>query len=1078
MGRQNEFYKKTHPEQFSDSVLVKKGNLSRDMFDYYLESLTSKNLEKTFEEFCRKLAESEVCPNLLPQTGPTGGGDSKVDSETYPVSKEISDRWYFGNTAASERWAFAISAKKDWQSKVKSDVVKIVSVNQQEGRGYTKIIFMSNQYVPDKKRAQVEDELRNLHGLDIRILDRNWILDKVFSSPQNIDMTISVFGFSESFRDEVKMGSQDLKRKQEFEENEQILASQQTKQSELVSLAQRNVILARELEYPLHQLLGLIDRSIRLSAEKGSTIDHANAVRDAAWTVYWWYEDKNHYYRFYKDYEKLVVESQNVHLFIDLITLWINLFSLSLNDNTFSIDEHTQILKDEYSRYTGDPSKPNTAIEAKAAFQLIRFFLGDDPDTIVDDIILILKASSGHLDLDIRPLCRAIQEFPVFENTKRFPEMFERSVDIMSEQKRNIEAAKLLMNRGRKLKDEKPYKALIYFSRTLSKLYSEESKELLSFVVLDMADIFQSIGLYWAARNFYYYDFVLCLNQYFKYGDVSPVLFMSAYSLKNIELRLGHVLNAIVFHRFSLIAEHIYPGEIRSKDDKGDSFDYVLALQLLRTPYETAKRLGEFPAFLDEQGLSFSRAAMKYELGHYDEEMLAELGGSTEAFDDVIGKWKDQPALKQMVNVPWYGSEDSCSLHSRVLGCSIRVNSSAPYNHGEFELAATILATIESFLGSGLPNKLISLHGAIEINLRYDNSTQELVRILHPAETPSSIEVVFRDYDSQNIVHEQELFSDFMSGLLAEVISIMFPIPSELAKIEKMVQNDAAFDRSGVFANSLFFGMEVLGKEAFYYPALVHDYPCLEMTRTQKSPITSASRLETAKPAELSQNVVFDVPLNTDFAKISNTNMYTSSIINIPAWNQAQWKGVMFMAYKGHCVPPVLSFVFGTDYGKAIWEDWRKLMGNHDINNRLGIRIIKGIDRKHPNWYRVAIGPNSFSSDSGEDLFIASLPMRLHTMQPSSDANLKMFESEFGKYQEFFLCPAYMPDRTAEPSVYTELAIKMNRESIIICNASDILENDFLSVCAIIPGDDPIIPKDKENSPIMGILRRKKSDRN
>lgn len=1078
MGRQNEFYKKTHPEQFSDSVLVKKGNLSRDMFDYYLESLTSKNLEKTFEEFCRKLAESEVCPNLLPQTGPTGGGDSKVDSETYPVSKEISDRWYFGNTAASERWAFAISAKKDWQSKVKSDVVKIVSVNQQEGRGYTKIFFMSNQYVPDKKRAQVEDELRNLHGLDIRILDRNWILDKVFSSPQNIDMTISVFGFSESFRDEVKMGSQDLKRKQEFEENEQILASQQTKQSELVSLAQRNVILARELEYPLHQLLGLIDRSIRLSAEKGSTIDHANAVRDAAWTVYWWYEDKNHYYRFYKDYEKLVVESQNVHLFIDLITLWINLFSLSLNDNTFSIDEHTQILKDEYSRYTGDPSKPNTAIEAKAAFQLIRFFLGDDPDTIVDDIILILKASSGHLDLDIRPLCRAIQEFPVFENTKRFPEMFERSVDIMSEQKRNIEAAKLLMNRGRKLKDEKPYKALIYFSRTLSKLYSEESKELLSFVVLDMADIFQSIGLYWAARNFYYYDFVLCLNQYFKYGDVSPVLFMSAYSLKNIELRLGHVLNAIVFHRFSLIAEHIYPGEIRSKDDKGDSFDYVLALQLLRTPYETAKRLGEFPAFLDEQGLSFSRAAMKYELGHYDEEMLAELGGSTEAFDDVIGKWKDQPALKQMVNVPWYGSEDSCSLHSRVLGCSIRVNSSAPYNHGEFELAATILATIESFLGSGLPNKLISLHGAIEINLRYDNSTQELVRILHPAETPSSIEVVFRDYDSQNIVHEQELFSDFMSGLLAEVISIMFPIPSELAKIEKMVQNDAAFDRSGVFANSLFFGMEVLGKEAFYYPALVHDYPCLEMTRTQKSPITSASRLETAKPAELPQNVVFDVPLNTDFAKISNTNMYTSSIINIPAWNQAQWKGVMFMAYKGHCVPPVLSFVFGTDYGKAIWEDWRKLMGNHDINNRLGIRIIKSVDRKHPNWYRVAIGPNSFSSDSGEDLFIASLPMRLHTMQPSSDANLKMFESEFGKYQEFFLCPAYMPDRTAEPSVYTELAIKMNRESIIICNASDILENDFLSVCAIIPGDDPIIPKDKENSPIMGILRRKKSDRN
>ena len=245
------------------------------------------------------------------------------------------------------------------------------------------------------------------------------------------------------------------------------------------------------------------------------------------------------------------------------------------------------------------------------------------------------------------------------------------------------------------------------------------------------------------------------------------------------------------------------------------------------------------------------------------------------------------------------------------------------------------------------------------------------------------------------------------------------------------------------------------------------------MIRTRKSPITSAPRQEAAEPVVLPKNVVFDIPPDADFAKISNANMYTSSIINIPAWNQAQWKGVMFMAYKGYCVPPVLSFIFETGHGKAIWEDWRKLMGDHNINNQLGIRIIKGIDRKHPNWYRVAIGPNSFSSDSGEDLFIASLPVRLHTMQPSSDANLKMFEGELEKYQEFFLCPAYMPDRTAEPSVYMELGIKMKRESIIICNASDILGNDFLSVCAITPDDDPIIPKGKENSPITEIMRRK-----
>jgi hypothetical protein len=131
MERRREAFREMHPEQFSDSEIIQVGKLDRDFFDYYLESLTSKSKEKEFEKFCCNLAEVEICPNLLPQTGPTGGGDSKVDSETYPVAETISETWYIGdgNKAANERWAFAISAKKDWIAKLKSDVQKIVEVN-------------------------------------------------------------------------------------------------------------------------------------------------------------------------------------------------------------------------------------------------------------------------------------------------------------------------------------------------------------------------------------------------------------------------------------------------------------------------------------------------------------------------------------------------------------------------------------------------------------------------------------------------------------------------------------------------------------------------------------------------------------------------------------------------------------------------------------------------------------------------------------------------------------------------------------------------------------------------------------
>lgn len=127
-----DFLKLRRPEKFSDSIIISQAKLDKDFFDYYLDSLTSKSKEKSFELFCKRLAEFEICPNLLPQTGPTGGGDSKVDSETYPVSDNIALTWYgsVGREASSERWAFAFSAKKDWNSKIKSDVINIISTGR------------------------------------------------------------------------------------------------------------------------------------------------------------------------------------------------------------------------------------------------------------------------------------------------------------------------------------------------------------------------------------------------------------------------------------------------------------------------------------------------------------------------------------------------------------------------------------------------------------------------------------------------------------------------------------------------------------------------------------------------------------------------------------------------------------------------------------------------------------------------------------------------------------------------------------------------------------------------------------
>lgn len=1076
MGRQTEAFKKMHPEQFSDSKIIQKGKLDRDFLDFYFETLTSKSLDKAFEDFCRHIAEVEICPNLLPQTGPTGGGDSKVDSETYPVAEAISALWYYGNgnKAATERWAFAISAKKDWKPKVKSDVAKIAKVNQDENRGYTKVFFMSNQYISDKKRADTEDELRKLYNLDVRIIDRTWLLDKALKNTNNVEITIKSFGFSDNFSNEIQVGERDYRRKQEYDQIENKLVSDNLKSSEIVVLSQRSIVLARELEFSKQQVLELIERNNRIAKEHGTIINIADAVYDAAWTVYWWYCDAELYYDYYKEYEKIVLKENNVNLFNNLVTLWINLYSLALENKDIPLDDHIIHLKEKYNQFISDPSKPNTAIEAKASYQLARFFLGDTPNDIVEEMIQIVDDSFGHLDLDLYPLSRAVQEFPVFEEAERYNELFERIVTIMSEQKQKSEAALMLAKRGRSLKTKKPYEALAYFSRSLMSLYNENNKTHLITVVMEMGDIFEKVGLLWAARNFYYYDFCLCLNQYMKFGEVLPGLFMSAYALKYIELRLGHILYATSFDALANISEHLYPEKIKSNDE-ADNFDYILAIQMLRTSYEVEKSLGQLPAYLEGQGLTFSSAAMKYELGYYDESILDALNGSTEAFDDLIGKWKVQPALDQLNYLPWFGIEPSCQMQTNLLGCSIELNTSGSYEHGELEIGATILATIESFFGTGVANELISLTGKIKIELYFDADSKSLIKGKILDEKPNVIAVKFKDYDSKDIITAQSEFSDFLIELIGMVIAIMFPFGSELEKIEKMVKNDAAFDRSQTFSNSVFYGMETLGKNTFCFASIIHDYEELPMQRTKKSEATDIKPLEdTIEP--IVPEIVHHCkpPEDIDFKNVSNAGITTSSIINVPLWNICGWKGVLFMASPSHSFPPILSLAFTKTTCKSIFEDWIKDIGHNDSKNKIGIRIIKGINKKHPYWYRVVICQLGFLDNRAQNAKIIAMPIRFHTMEPNNDVNLKMFERELQIVKRFSICPSYFSDVTAQPNIFDKLMIHKNLESIMICDACDVLETDWMTECAILPTDDPFIPLGKEHAPILTMIEKKR----
>ena len=204
------------PDLFSDTQHKDVPYLQKEVFEYHLDTLTNRKQEYQFEHFCRKLAEKEICPNLRTQTGPTGGGDSKVDSETYPVAEEIAERWWIGSpSAGSEQWAFAFSAKKVWKPKLKSDVNSILSTN----RNYKRIYFFTNQFVKDKDRSVTEDKLSKELGISVHIMDRAWIVEKVYESdPQYIDTYFAALGIDAKTNREIQRGPQDITRLKELEE--------------------------------------------------------------------------------------------------------------------------------------------------------------------------------------------------------------------------------------------------------------------------------------------------------------------------------------------------------------------------------------------------------------------------------------------------------------------------------------------------------------------------------------------------------------------------------------------------------------------------------------------------------------------------------------------------------------------------------------------------------------------------------------------------------------------------------------------------------------------------------------------
>ena len=563
------FLKQRRPHKFSDSETIGKPAISRPILEPHLLNLTSRDEHTLFEKFARRLCEIEICPNLKPNTGPTGGGDGKTDAESYPVSSDTALGWYVGYETAGkeEKIAIAISAKKNWESKLKSDIKGI----KETERKFTIVYFVTNQYVQSGKRKKLEKELSEQTGLDVHIIDLTWILDKVFSN-NRIELAVKELNIEVDTQKIIESGPIDIVRQRKITKLDKMI-------EDVISLSKvdfvtvRNAIdsavYSREQELPRVEVEGRLSRAIRL-ADKYGTINQKFLARyQQSWTAFWYFEDFRAVKNSYGDAQKHALSAGDIENLEKLNNLRVNLSTIRRQDKQLVskvfLDNKTSKLMDALQKIASNTNTPSAASYAKALMEFVR----------LHDNVLSMQSVDKNLERLKRILIEAEKDygFPfqsltgillmmegVIGHSNQYDPLFKTIVQATQTREGEKKAAIIVLDRARiLLKQKQHYKIIQMLGSALPDLHKQETLEEAAEALLMMGDAYKYIGLPWAARGSYLNAASLETARFSKEDKISANQLWIYSALVEIECMLGRIAQVLQWYEIVATFCNILP---------------------------------------------------------------------------------------------------------------------------------------------------------------------------------------------------------------------------------------------------------------------------------------------------------------------------------------------------------------------------------------------------------------------------------------------------------------------------------------------------------------------------------------
>jgi hypothetical protein len=1063
------FLRARRPERFSDSIASSRPILDQSTLEYHLSTITGHNQESVFEEFVRHLLEKTVCPNLMTHTGPTGGGDSKVDSETYPVAAAIAETWYVGvdTRGSNEPWAFAISASKEWAQKIRRDMASIAGTN----RGYTKAFYVSNQLIPDKKRAAEETALKKKHGFEVKIFDLTWIVKTVFSGKHE-ELAIKSLQLAVPLINEVRKGPLDTQRERDLEAvEERIRSAAQTRHGQFAQVgdALEAALLARNLELPRTETDGRFLRAQRLALANGTVHHKVRAFYEHAWTSFWWYEDFTEFLRLYQEVEQLALSSQNIADLELLHNLWNLLVAQrDVDQNLAKRDERTGSLRHALERLRDGTTAKAVSLQARSLLCTIDLALrmSGSPDEPLHELRRIVAEAKHFIGFPLRQLSDLITELSeYFDESEAFERLFDDLVNLIREREGELAGARLLLKRGAEQLDaNRPYDAIRILGRAFIDLYKNESREEIIMALGLCASAYERVGLLWAARGTLLNAAAIANVEWWTHSDVTLAHWRAYRQLKWVALQVGHLPELLAWHELEIITRGLLVAEGYSEDRLASTerdFDAIAGMLLLRADLWQLKQLEPLPDVLIRLGFQSAVLALQFALGFTEDIKFGDDVIDEEHQRQIFLQLMGLPASKELPSTLELHSSQTVRYRSVVLGCLIELTTDNRLNC--VQLSQSLLAAVEALLAASVVDGIVARTPTVNIRVRHSDFAEFpfSVSVTEPDGIPS-VELRCSEFAPNALTREQQAtLKENIFGVIAQLIARAFFVQGA-DTLSRVFGDDGGLSRTEfvspfvTLANSL--GANPKLSIADWAAETSKRY---ELTRVEewdaeaRRDAVAAARTANVRPLELPRSSAHPPADGPDLTNLKHSDISFESLIRDGLWNKARWKGISWLVFEDGPPLMVLGFTNG-DAASAILANLIKDIGIEDPSNRLRVTIIRGISRRNPTHYRVVIGSNA---DPTQLKKLAMMGARVHMMEPLSTAYRDRFLKAYEERGQFLLGVAVIdPDNPRPVPPMGDCILKSH---LIVRDAWNVGLNDP-DMVGVHPDDDVIIPEEHQ----------------